>query len=69
MLKNKTQAVVRKIKTHVKDNKFGYYMTAVAIGAVALQQANVKSFERFLIEKNIDPLEYYNPEMLEEMNQ
>jgi len=68
-MKNKTQVVVQKIKNHVKSNKYTYYVGAVAIGAVALQQANVKAFTKFMIEKNIDPDEYFCPEELAERNQ
>jgi hypothetical protein len=68
-MKNKAQAAVQKIKNHVKENKFAYIMSAVAIGAVSLQQANVRAFTQFMVEKNIDPDEYFCPEELEESNQ
>ena len=73
MLKLRAQVLAKNVKNHVKNhvknNKFGYYMTAVAIGAVALQQLNVKNFTKFMIEKGIDPDEYYCPEELAERNQ
>ena len=69
IMKNKTQVVVQKIKNHVKENKFGYWMGALAISAVALQQRNVHEFTKFMIEKNIDPDEYFCPELVAEMNQ
>jgi hypothetical protein len=65
-MKNKTQVVVQKIKNHVSKNKYTYYMGAVAVGAVALQQKNVRDFTKFMIEKNIDPNEYFCPELIEE---
>jgi len=67
-MKNKTKVIVQKIKNHVSSNKYTYYMGAVAIGAVALQQKNVRDFTKFMIEKNIDPDEYFCPEFVEEKN-
>lgn len=68
MLEN-TKKVARKIKNHVQSNKFAYAMTGVAIGAIALQQSNRKAFYAFLVEKGIDPEEYYNPEYYAEKNE
>lgn len=56
-----------KVKNHWKDHQFAYGMTAVAIGAIWLQQANRKAFYKFLVEKGIDPMEYYIPEYYEEL--
>lgn len=69
MMKLRAQVFVKNVKDNLKENKFAYIMGAVAIGAVALQQANVKAFTKFMIEKNIDPNEYFCPELVEEMNQ
>jgi len=68
-MKNKTQVVVQKIKNRVKTHKSAYIMGAVAIGAVLLQQANVRAFTAFMIEKGIDPDEYFCPEELAERSQ
>lgn len=65
-MKNKTQVVVQKIKNHVSQHKYNYCMLAVACGAVALQQKNVHDFTQFMVEKNIDPDEYFCPEAYEE---
>lgn len=65
-MKNATKAAVLKIKNHVSKNKYTYYMGIVAVGAVALQQKNVRDFTKFMIEKDIDPNEYFCPEMIEE---
>lgn len=64
---NHIKKMVTTIKNHVAQNKFGYCMTLVAIGAIALQQQNVKDFYKFLEEKDIDPIEFYSPEYWEEL--
>jgi hypothetical protein len=51
-----------KIKNHLKTHKFAYAAGTVAVLAVALQQSNVRAFEKFLVEKGIDPKEYFLPE-------
>jgi hypothetical protein len=60
---------LKKIKNHVDDNKVAYAMGAVAIAAIALQQANRVAFYKFLASKGIDPEEYYCPEAYEEKNE
>jgi hypothetical protein len=55
-----------KVKKNVEDNKPAYVLGAVAIMAIALQQKNRVDFNNFLIEKDIDPEEYYCPESYEE---
>jgi hypothetical protein len=54
-------------KDHVKNNKFAYSASAVAIAAIALQQRNRIAFYAFLEEKGIDPMEYYCPEYFAEL--
>jgi hypothetical protein len=51
-----------KIKNHVAANKVVYAVGAVAVSAIALQQANRVAFNKFLTSKGIDPEEYYCPE-------
>lgn len=55
------------VKNNVKNHKAAYVFGAIAIGAIALQQSNVKSFTAFLEEKGIDPTEYFCPEYFEEL--
>jgi hypothetical protein len=55
-----------KVKNHIVTNKGAYALAAVAVAAIALQQSNRKAFEKFMIEKGIDPDEYYCPEYYEE---
>lgn len=59
---------VVKIKNHIGRNKVAYAMGAVAILAIALQQSNVNAFRKFLAEKGINEMEYFNPEMFAEIN-
>lgn len=64
---NKIKSGATSIKDHVKTHKFGYAASAVAIGAIALQQKNAHDFYAFLEEKGIDPMEFYCPEALAEL--
>ena len=66
-MKNKIKANARKIKNHVGRNKVAYATTTIAIGAIWLQQSNVKAFYAFLESRGIDPMEYYSPEQFEEL--
>jgi hypothetical protein len=63
------ESIPTRIKNHLKDHKFAYTASAVAIAAIALQQSNARAFLKFLDEKGIDRLEYLNPEMLAESQQ
>lgn len=63
-----TKKTLKKIKNNVENNKAAYAMGAVAIAAIALQQANRIAFTKFLDSKGIDPDEYYCPEYYEEKN-
>jgi hypothetical protein len=65
---NKIKATARKVTNHVSRNRWTYVASSVAALAILLQQANNRAFQAFLIEKGIDPLEYYCPELLEELN-
>lgn len=65
---NRIKKTALSVKNHVAQNKFGYCMTVVAAGAIALQQSNRKVFYDFLIEKGINPMEFYCPEYWEELN-
>jgi hypothetical protein len=65
---NKVKSVALKAKNNVTSHKAAYVLGAVAIAAIALQQYNKKMFDEFLTEKGIDLMEYYNPEMLAELN-
>lgn len=58
----------RRLKNHIEANKFGYGMLALAIAVAAIQQKNLKDFNEFLEEKDIDPMEFYCPEAYEELN-
>lgn len=67
-MKHNIKLAALKVGKHVQDHKFAYAAVAVAIGAVALQQRNLKEFYVFLETKGIDPMEFYCPEMYEELN-
>jgi hypothetical protein len=57
-----------KTKNHLNRNKTSYALGAVAIAAIALQQRNLRTFKEFLIEKGIDPIEFFTPEYYAELN-
>lgn len=67
-MKNKIKTGVVKVKNHVKNNKFAYAASTVAVLAIWLQQTNKNDFYAFLTEKGIDPMEFYCPEYWEELN-
>ena len=67
-MQNTIKAVPFKIKNHVVRHKAAYAMGVVAVAAIALQQRNLKQYNAFLVEKGIDPMEYYNPEYYAELN-
>lgn len=68
MTKFNAKTVASKVGNHLNRHKFTYAAGAVAIAAIAIQQENLKLFKSFLIEKGIDPVEYFNPESLAELN-
>lgn len=68
-MKTKAKNALVGLKNNYQDNKSAYYMGALAIAAIALQQSNRKAFYAFLVEKGIDPQEYYCPEAFAEKNQ
>lgn len=55
-------------KNHVVRHRGAYIMGAVAFLAIALQQHNRVEFNKFLESRDIDPMEYYNPEYFAELN-
>jgi hypothetical protein len=56
-------------KNWVKAHRTGIAVTGwtVAIAAIALQQYNLKAYYKFLEGKGINPMEFYCPEMFEEL--
>ena len=65
---NNTDSIPSRIKNHFVRNKFAYAAGAVAITALAWQQKQTKAFYGFLESRNIEPMEYYNPEWYAELN-
>ncbi len=63
-MKNRIRSTAIKTKNHVMRHKGFYGMGALAVTAIAIQQANVSTFTKFLVEKGIDPMEYFYPEAL-----
>ena len=63
-IKTTIKNTARKVGNHLNRNKVAYAAGAVAIGAIALQQRNNNAFQNFLTEKGIDPMEFYNPELV-----
>lgn len=67
--KNQIKSVPSNVKNHVHRNRGKYAFAAGAITVFALHRTAVKQWDQFLAEKGIDPLEFYCPEELAEMNQ
>lgn len=66
-IKNNLKKVARKTGSHLNRNKVAYAASAVAIAAIVLQQRNNNSFQSFLLEKGIDPMEFYMPDFAAEL--
>lgn len=62
----KTNAI--KVKNHIVKHRGKYAAGAVAFAAIAIQRKHFKMFDEFLIEKGIDPKEYWLAEFYEELN-
>lgn len=65
---NNFKAVALRVKNHVARQRYAYAMGLVAASAIALQQRNRIDFYAFLESKDINPMEFYCPEMFEELN-
>jgi hypothetical protein len=66
-MKNAIVRTARRLKNHVRAHKGFYGMGAVATAAVLLQQKNLNDTYAFLESKDIDPMEFYFPELYEEI--
>lgn len=58
---NKIKSVAVKAKDHVVRHRCAYAFAGLGITAVVLQKQQAKAFEGFLVEKGIDPMEFYAP--------
>lgn len=67
-MNEKLKATALRVKNHVVRQKYAYGFATLAALAMWTQQRNMKVFNEFLIEKGIDPLEFYNPEWYAEKN-
>jgi len=65
---NPIKKIAVKTKNHLGRHKFAYGMTAVSILLVKANVKNMQSFDQFLVTKDINPLEFWNPEMFKELN-
>jgi hypothetical protein len=66
-MKVQLKATALKIKNHVVRHRVSYVVGGIASAAIVLQQRNRKAFEGFLVEKGIDPMEFYFPESVQEL--
>lgn len=57
---------IKRVKDHIISHKGSYFFGGLFVGAMAINAHASKEFTKFLIEKGIDPLEYFNPEALAE---
>jgi hypothetical protein len=67
-LKNKVKVTAVRVKNHVARHKVSYVLGGVAIGAFTQLKLNNKAFDQFLMEKGIDPNEFWMPEAYPELN-
>lgn len=48
-----------RIKRHLEEHKVVYTVAVCAVVAYAAQRQSFKHFNQFMIEKDIDPMEYH----------
>ncbi|HSX24543.1 MAG TPA: hypothetical protein VLG69_01095 [Candidatus Andersenbacteria bacterium] len=65
---NPIKKIAVKTKNHLGRHKFAYGMTAVSILLIKTNVSAMKSYDKFLVSKDINPLEFWNPEMFKELN-
>jgi hypothetical protein len=63
-VKERIKSGAIKIKNHVVRHKAAYAFGGLAVTAVVLQKQQAKAFEGFLVEKGIDPMEFYLPDSI-----
>lgn len=56
---NKTVETLTWVKDHVKRNKFTYFLAFLALVLGNGNRLNSKHFDKFLIQKGHDPLEFW----------
>lgn len=64
---NPIKKIAVKTKNHIGRNKVAYGMTAVSILLLQGSIRNQQRFDTFLVEKGINPLEFWNKEMFDEL--
>jgi hypothetical protein len=57
------------VKNHVVRNRAKYAVAVTAVAFISLNKRAYSSWDAFLLEKGIDPMEYYNPEYFAELQQ
>jgi hypothetical protein len=65
-MKNHIPAVKSALKNHFNRHKTFYAVSAVTAAYTWLQYVNVKDWTEFMESKDIDPNEFFCPELLEE---
>ena len=65
---NPIKSIARKTKNHIGRNKVAYGMTAVSILLLRGSMHNQKAFDKFMVEKGINPLEFWTPEYFAQLN-
>lgn len=67
MFKKIVSAPVKAVE-HVGRHKGTYFMGSVAFMLLLANASASRQFTEFLVEKGIDPLEYFNPEFYAELH-
>lgn len=65
-MKDKIKDKANKVKEHLTDHKWTYFWATAAILLWNGQSRNIREFDKFMTEKGIDPLEFWNPEWYDE---
>ena len=56
------------VKNHVRRNRGKYIALTVASAFLYLQITSAQQWTEFMVEKGIDPMEFFNPEYFAELN-
>lgn len=65
---NTIKSKVVSTKNHIVRHRAKYAALVTFIAMLELQQISNKQWTAFLVEKGIDPMEFFTPEYFEELN-
>jgi len=65
---NPIKKIAVKTKNHIGRNKVAYGMTALSILLIRGAVREQKAFDAFLVTHDINPMEFWTPELFAELN-